>query len=477
MKKPKEHADSIRESLIDSPDCGSRFLWSARNTVSLSEALLGTSLGGRASELAGRSVLIATRDQLEAARVLIELDGSARRLIICPPDVSPVDIPGIVEQAEVDAVVLDISLLTEKRWREALESSVRLNRIPEIVPIASLVAAAKLAKMDPLVTEWVLLTSGTSGAPKMVVHSFATLTAAIREAPQQDGNIVWGTFYDIRRYGGLQIFLRALLGTGSLVLSDAVETLTDHLLRLSLHSVTHLTGTPSHWRRALMNPMASVIAPRYARLSGEIVDQGILNMLHVFYPDAAIGHAFASTEAGVAFEVTDGLEGFPADFVGRHGGVDIKIEDNSLRIRSARTATHFLGTDKSTLRDSEGFVDTGDIVERRGNRYFFLGRRSGVINVGGLKVHPEEIEVLLNGHPAVQISCVRPQRNPITGSLVVADVVLKSGRDFEEDHAELKDDILKACRERLPRHKVPAVLNFVPALNLSAAGKMTRHNA
>ena len=169
MKKPKEHANSIRESLVDSPDCGSRFLWSARNTVSLSEALLGTSLGGRASELAGRSVLIATRDQLDAALVLIELDGSARRLIICPPDVSPVDIPGIVEQAEVDAVVLDTSLLTEKRWREALESSVRL-RIPEIVPIASLVAGAKLAKTDPLVTEWVLLTSGTCGAPKAVLN-------------------------------------------------------------------------------------------------------------------------------------------------------------------------------------------------------------------------------------------------------------------------------------------------------------------
>ena len=110
MKKPKEHANSIRESLVDSPDCGSRFLWSAKNNTSLSEALLGTSLGGRASEPAGRSVLIAARDQLSAARVIIELDGSARRLVICPPDVSLVDIPGIIEQAEVDAIVVDISL-------------------------------------------------------------------------------------------------------------------------------------------------------------------------------------------------------------------------------------------------------------------------------------------------------------------------------------------------------------------------------
>ncbi len=69
--------------------------------------------------------------------------------------------------------------------------------------------------------------------------------------------------------------------------------------------VTHLTGTPSHWRRALMSPAIARIAPRYVRLSGEIADQAVLDRLKVQFPDAAIGHAYASTEAGVGFEVTD----------------------------------------------------------------------------------------------------------------------------------------------------------------------------
>ena len=64
-----------------------------------------------------------------------------------------------------------------------------------------------------------LLTSGTTGAPKMVVHTFASLTAPIDGALAQGAGVVWGTFYDIRRYGGLQIFLRAVLGRGSFVLS------------------------------------------------------------------------------------------------------------------------------------------------------------------------------------------------------------------------------------------------------------------
>ena len=50
------------------------------------------------------------------------------------------------------------------------------------------------------------------------------------------------------------------------------------------------------------------------------------------------------------------------------------------------------------LTDSEGFVDTGDMVELRGDRYYFVGRRGGIINIGGLKVHPEEIEAVINRH-------------------------------------------------------------------------------
>ena len=123
-------------------------------------------------------------------------------------------------------------------------------------------------------TEWVLLTSGTTGVPKLVSHNVASLTAPIKAA---SGAPVWGTFYDIRRYGGLQIFLRAVVGGGSLVLSSAGESVADHLARLAAHGVTHISGTPSHWWRVLMSSAARTISPRYVRLSGEIADQTMLD--------------------------------------------------------------------------------------------------------------------------------------------------------------------------------------------------------
>ena len=262
----------------------------------------------------------------------------------------------------------------------------------------------------------------------MVLHTLASLAGAIG-ASESHTEVIWGTFYDIRRYGGLQIYLRAVLTRSSLLLTGPQEPVANFLQRAGEAGVTHISGTPSHWRRALMSPEADRIAPRYIRLSGEIADQAILNSLRSFYPDAEISHAFATTEAGVAFDVRDALSGFPASMLTGTSGVDLKVVDATLRVRSSRTAERYLGENPPALKDPEGFVDTGDVLELRDGRYHFQGRRDGVINVGGLKVHPEEVEAVLNRHPQVRLSLVKTKKNPITGALVVADVLLKDPSD------------------------------------------------
>jgi len=455
-------APSLRAYVAKAP--AARFIWDRAACVRFTDLHRGTSLGGRLADLAGRSVLLATASQLTTALALIELDGRARRLTILPPDVEAGHLGALIATAQIDAVVIDDG---SAEW-EAFNLPVRVACAPTIVP----------SEQSPpafLRTEWVLLTSGTTGVPKMVVHSLAGLTAPKGACGPADSAAVWGTFYDIRRYGGLQIFFRTVLGGASLVLSSAGEPMADHLARLARHGVTHLLGTPTHWRRALMSPTIRNISPRYVRLSGEIADQAILDRLRAVFPQAAVIHAYASTEAGVAFEVNDGLSGFPAAYVGRiRDGVEMKIVDGSLRIRSPRTASRYVGTEQ-TLADADGFVDTGDIVERRGDRCYFAGRKGGIINIGGLKVHPEEVEAVINRHPQVRMSLVRPKQSPITGSIVVADVVLKSqGEGVSSGQTAVKDDILKLCRAALPRHKVPAAISFVPSLPVAATGKLAR---
>ncbi|WP_428490154.1 ANL family adenylate-forming protein [Rhodopila sp.] len=419
----------------------------------------------------GQSVLIWSDRQMIFALAVLQLDGIAARVVLCPPDLSPAHLPDVLQQARVDVIVCDA----------APPIATAIPIVPcAIVPCAIVPCAPQPAQTPHhhdrgTRTEWLLFTSGTTGRPKLVVHNLASLTGPLDDRLAVAQDTVWATFYDVRRYGGLQILLRALLGGGSMVLSHHQEPVAAFLTRAGQCGVTHISGTPSHWRRALMTN-AHRISPRYVRLSGEVADQPILNQLSTAYPGATISHAFASTEAGVAFDVSDGLAGFPATLIGQPGAkADLRVEHGSLRIRSARTASRYLG-DQVTLADVDGFVDTGDIVALRGDRYYFAGRREGVINVGGQKVHPEEVEAVISQHPAVQIARVRGRPSPITGTLVVADIVLRP-QAAQHCFKTISAEILTSCKAALPAHKVPAMLRPVAGLDIAASGKLARTDA
>ena len=446
----------------------------ARDTVfPLRSLAQGSLFGARLEELRARDVLLCTDGQLASAVALLELDGVARRVVLCPPEVAPEHLPQVMREAAVDACVADTTMAERIRGAApALKVS-----IPADARLDTMQAPVRRQSQS---TEWVLLTSGTSGIPKLVRHTCASLTHAfVDESPSPRGTL-WSTFYDIRRYGGLQVFLRALRSDG-LVLSDADESVERFLARVASAGVNRISGTPSHWRRALMSGAAAAITPSYVRLSGEIADQAILDALHAAYPAARIEHAFASTEAGVAFSVADGLAGFPESVpTAVAPKAELKVEGGTLHIRGAGTALDYLGAGAPALRAADGFVDTGDRVELRAARYHFMGRVGGVINVGGLKVYPEEVEAVINSHPRVRMSLVRARRSPITGAVVTAEVVLDqegAAGGVPDADGMIARQLLELCRGALAAHKVPVAIRILPALAVSASGKLVRPDA
>ena len=392
----------------------------------------------------GRSVMLRTTAQLPTVLAALDLDGVATRIVLFTPDQES-HLSVLKRQAATDIVVGDPTVPVDLQLR---------------LPVWQ--------RDRDIETEWVLLTSGTTGVPKLAIHTLSSLTGPLDDGLAATSGIIWSTFYDVRRYGGLQMLLRALLGGGSMVLSSQDEKPTEFLLRLRRNRVTHVSGTPSHWRRALMSEAATAFSPSYVRLSGEIVDQSILDRLKRTYPMADIGHAFASTEAGVAFDVRDGKAGFPASYIGSPDlKAELRVVDNTLRIRSSRTARSYIG---APLNRHNGFVDTGDLVVLRGDRYYFGGRKEGIINVGGQKVYPGEVESIISQHPAVRMTRVWARRNPIIGSLVAADIMLLPGLTL----AGVREDLLSHCRQHLEAWKVPASLHEVTSIPLSPAGKIVR---
>ena len=177
------------------------------------------------------------------------------------------------------------------------------------------------------------------------------------------------------------------------------------------------------------------------------------------------------------FTVDDGFAGFPESLLEVDGsGPEISIVAGTMRVRSGCTASRYLGNATKPLRDENGFVDTGDILDYAEGRYYFSGRRDGVVNVGGEKVYPEEVEGVINRHPDVLTSRVWGRRSPVTGTLIAADIVLVDASRIG-DLDKIRAEIIENCASVLRSHKVPARLNAVGEIKMVTSGKISRHHA
>ena len=460
---PRE-AFALRDYL--GADLKGRTISDARQVVSLTDILGETCLADRLGELSGRSVLLAVADQLISGIVMTELDGVARRMLLCPPDLNAGYLQALMEDAGIDAVVTD----HPARWADAGT---------QLIVTAGAPGHAAAKAQTERATEWLMLTSGTSGVPKIVSHTLEGLTGAIvADSPARSGPAVWATFYDIRRYGGLQIFLRAIIGGGSMVLSEPGEPLADYIARLRAAGVTQISGTPSHWRKLLMSGSVAGFSPRYVRLSGEIADQAVLDGLSRAFPEASIGHAYASTEAGVGFAVNDGLEGFPATMIGdNRDGVEMKVEDGSLAdsfdanrpclCRPKRSGAGRCSKDSSIPATWSNCAET-DTISSGGAAASSISAASRFIRK---KSKPSSTGMPRSECRAPNRGAARspaPSWSPMSFWPKAADA---SRSD------EIRDQILADCRASLPSYKVPAVIRFVRSLDITAAGKLARHDA
>ncbi len=327
----------------------------------------------------------------------------------------------------------------------------------------------------PVATTWLMTTSGTTGVPKIVTHSVASLTRSVR-GTRPEALPVWGLLYDMTRFAGMQVGLQAMTGHGTLAAIDRDAVLGDQVAEMAAAGVTHLSATPTLWRRLLMAPGVEGLPLRQITLGGEIAEQPVLDAIRARFPKARVTHIYASTEIGVGFAVNDGRAGFPESYLSADApaGLAMRVEDGMLWLRPPEAhRTRYLGDNQLDI-DAAGYVRSGDQVEIRDGRVHFLGRDSGVVNVGGVKVYPERVEAVLTADPRVSLAQVTAKSSPITGNLLVATIV---PADPAADRAALKRELMAHAQAHLEREAVPAMWRFVDHLETNAAGKIVRSQA
>jgi acyl-CoA synthetase (AMP-forming)/AMP-acid ligase II len=288
------------------------------------------------------------------------------------------------------------------------------------------------------------------------------MAAGVRPTPEHR----WLLAYGPNQFGGFQILLHVAAAGATLVAGESFRP-RDGLAAMRRHGVTHASGTPTFWRFLLAELRADggpAPALEQITLSGEAVPGPLLDRLRAQFPDARISQIFGATEMGQTITVRDGRPGLPAEFLDAPGDVSFRIVDGELHVRTTAAMLGYHGEKSSALE----WRPTGDLVELIGDRIHFRGRKTEVINVGGVKVHPLPIEERVGGIPGIAVAQAFGRPNPMVGQIVALEVVPDSGADEDALRAQIR----AACAD-LPPAARPRSITFVPALT-TTGNKLAR---
>uniref|UniRef100_UPI003784ADAC AMP-binding protein n=1 Tax=Prosthecobacter sp. TaxID=1965333 RepID=UPI003784ADAC len=319
------------------------------------------------------------------------------------------------------------------------------------------------AKTSPVPGRISLLTSGTTGTPKLVSHRWETLFTGRdirRREPRR-----WLVPYQMGSYAWYQVVTLGLFHEGQMLAPADPSDMTSLFETASVARVDSISATPTFWRLALLSVTDARLQSlplQVITLGGEAASQDILDELRVLYPAAQLTHIYATSEAGTCIVVKDGLAGFPASLLTRNDPSlpQLKIEGGKLAVRSPFTS-------RAAVNQAAEWIDTGDVVEQRGERVFFIGRDiTAMINVGGNKAWPADIEAVLLRHPAMAWARVRAVRSPLVGQLPEADMVFAAGRTPPSEM-----ELTEFCRGRLPEYAIPRMWNVLDAIPVQGSLK------
>lgn len=332
------------------------------------------------------------------------------------------------------------------------------------VNVAEPIAPASLQNMDEVVSavqnsksEITIFTSGTTGQPKKVVHSVATLTRAVRIGDRYKSQI-WAYAYNPTHMAGLQVFFQAFENQNTLV--NVFNQPREYVYQqIREKGITHISATPTFYRLLLPFEQAYESVFRVT-LGGEKSDQHLYDSIMKIFPNAKINNVYASTEAGSLFAAKGDCFQIPEAIKDK-----FKVVDDELLIHKS-----LLGSSDS-FKFTDDYYHSGDLIEWEDEAqglFRFKSRKNELINVGGYKVNPGEVEVAIQDIEGVRQAMVYGKANSILGNVLCADVVLEPGFELTEL------DIKKALISQLQDFKVPRRIKFVEEISLTRTGKMKR---
>nr|WP_255534404.1 long-chain fatty acid--CoA ligase [Polynucleobacter hallstattensis] len=410
--------------------------------------------------------------RLKTTNRLIEAGVSTGMPAILRADYSPLSIATLMALIEIGCIIIP---LTQSSY-EALEQSIN-DVFPQILISISdenlLIAKLPQHNVPSLYLELhnrkspglVLFTSGSSGKPKAVVHDFSKL---LEKFIEKRPSFITLNFLLFDHWGGLNTLLYGLSNMCLIVIPTNRSP--EYICNLiSSHKVELLPATPSFLNMILLSKAyvgKDFKSLRLITYGAETMPESTLKNLRKNFPDIELRQTYGMIEVGVLRAKSKSPDSLWIKLGG--DGYKLRVVDNKLQIKATSAMLGYLNAETPFTED--GYMITGDLVEVDGEWIKILGRDSDLINVGGQKVYPAEVEEVLLECPELIDAVVFGEKNTLLGMVVCANIILDSGMD----EAAARIAIRKYCVDRMQPYMVPVKFNFVNTIEQSSRLKRVR---
>lgn len=311
----------------------------------------------------------------------------------------------------------------------------------------------------------VLFSSGSTGKSKAALHDFSALLEKFKLPRNRQCTL---TFLLLDHIGGINTLFYTLANGGTVV---SVRTRDPEVVcqAIERHRVQLLPTSPTFLNLLLISEayrkydLATLELITYGT---EVMPESTLHRIHEIFPNVRLLQTYGLSELGILRSKSKDSNSLWVKVGGE--GFETKIVDGLLWVRAQSAMLGYLNAPSPF--DAEGWMNTQDMVEVDGEYIRILGRRTEIINVGGQKVYPAEVESVLLQMENVQDATVTGEANPITGQIVRARVNL-----FEPEEADAFRRRMRVfCRERLASYKIPVKVEITSREQYSARFKKMR---
>ena len=316
----------------------------------------------------------------------------------------------------------------------------------------------------------ILFSSGSTGRPKAMIHDADRLLAPFQKKRTRKHRILIFLLFD--HIGGLNTLFNGL-ATGALIVAPHSRDPSVVAEAIERHQVNLLPASPTFLNLLLMSGAVQnhdLSSLRCITYGTEPMPESLLHRIKTALPNISLIQTFGTSETGISQTVSRASDSTLIKFDDPDS--EYRIMEGELWIRSKNQVLGYLNHNMDRFTP-DGWFRTGDLVEEAADGFIkIIGRREDLINVGGEKVTPSEVESILLEIPEVMDCVVYSEDNAITGQIVAAKIVAAE----DKDPKQLKRQIKQHCRAKLSPYKVPARITFCDKTTFNSRFKKIRRS-